>query len=161
MSALALRVFSPCTKLLRTECKDSTLERCQIICCFLRSIFKLGWTRLCPLWQNKHNNDNFNMALYPIKMYKPTALFIVSINFNMTYKKLIKKLMDKYCKFIHQHSSITHPTIHSMVTHRLQITDSHKHVESKWFFPACLHPSYCSSDFQYTELLTKKAGNWI
>ena len=71
--------------------------------------------------------------------------------------------MDKYCKFMHQHSSITHPTIHSMVTHRLQIADSHKHVESKWFFPACLHPSYCSSDFQYTkssELLTKKAQGY-
>ena len=81
---LWLWVFSPCTKLLRTECKDSTLERCQIICCFLHSFFKLEWIHFCSLWQNKHNNNNFHIALYPKIFYKLTVLFIISININMT-----------------------------------------------------------------------------
>ena len=67
------------------------------------------------------NDNNSGVVPDPVKMCELMALYIISIN--MTIKKMFLK--DKYCKCIHQHSSISHSTTHNDYT--LPSTHTHTH----------------------------------
>ena len=57
-------------------------------------------------WQTVYvNNNNSYIALYPVKIYKLAALYIINIKIRLTIKKKKKKEKDKYYKCIHQYQN--------------------------------------------------------